>query len=147
MKRELSSQLYTPSTYFLGRYFSSMLLQIGYPLLTVLTLYWGLGFETHPDVFFLFLLFTTVASFVCCGQGFVVGVVVDDEDSGKVVNVLISTIFYMTSGGFFNIGTANPFVRFLCDISCLRLLQESLVRLFTEYLSEVTAPSGEVVFS
>jgi hypothetical protein len=52
----------------------------------VMFLYWSLGIKTEPEIFGMILLIALIGNFVFCGQGFVVGLLVDDEDASKIVN-------------------------------------------------------------
>mmetsp|Transcript_17415 Transcript_17415/g.26834 ORF Transcript_17415/g.26834 Transcript_17415/m.26834 type:complete len:129 (-) Transcript_17415:193-579(-) len=128
MKRELASKLYTPTTYIIGRFISSVLLQIGYPFIMVMFLFWGIGIETTPQTWGMIFLIAVAGNFVFAGQGFVVGLVVDNEDSCKIVNQLLAMVIFSTAGGVANIGTMNWLIKFLSKISPGRFVTESMTR-------------------
>lgn len=53
-KRELMNKMYTPTVYFFARVLSGMALQIFYPILMTLIVFWGLKCDTSAENFFLF---------------------------------------------------------------------------------------------
>ena len=53
-KRELMNKMYTPTIYFFARIFSGMVLQIFYPIIMTLIVYWGLKIDNSAENFFLF---------------------------------------------------------------------------------------------
>jgi len=46
MRRELANKMYSPTAYFLARYTSNMLLQILYPAIMIISLFWAVGIDT-----------------------------------------------------------------------------------------------------
>jgi hypothetical protein len=56
-KRELANKMYTPTTYFLGRFTSHLMLQVAYPITFVLAVFWGLDIDTSIENFSIFVLY------------------------------------------------------------------------------------------
>lgn len=52
-KRELMNKMYTPTVYFFGRILSGITLQIIYPIILVLIVYFGLKIDDSAENFFL----------------------------------------------------------------------------------------------
>jgi len=138
MRRELASKLYSPTAYFLGRFISNMLIQLAYPLIMVLIVFWALGIDTSQKNFWELLLFSFIGNMVCCGQGYAIGTLVDDEDASKICNFLIIMILLGTGGSIANIKNANWFVSSLSKISPSRLHCEALMRSLTNQVDDHT---------
>jgi len=71
--------MYTPTTYFFGRYISHLILQLFYPLTFVLIVFWGIDIDTSLQNFFLFIVFAMLLNLVNCGQGYFCGILTDNE--------------------------------------------------------------------
>jgi len=67
MKRELANKMYSPSAYFLGRYFSNILVQILYPMIMIIMLFWFIGIDTSSKNFLLFAIYGNLSNFIFCG--------------------------------------------------------------------------------
>jgi len=52
-KRELMNKMYSPTIYYFGRVASGMLIQVFYPIILNLILFWGLGISDSAKNFFL----------------------------------------------------------------------------------------------
>mmetsp|Transcript_416 Transcript_416/g.834 ORF Transcript_416/g.834 Transcript_416/m.834 type:complete len:133 (+) Transcript_416:1676-2074(+) len=128
MRRELASKMYTPTAYFLGRFISNMLIQLVYPLIMVLLVFWGLGIDTSQKNFWEIILFSFLGNFVFCAQGYTIGTLVDDEDACKIVNLLIVMVLLGTGGAIANIKDANWLITFLSKVSPSRMHCEALIR-------------------
>ena len=63
-KRELANKMYTPTTYFLGRYVSHLILQLIYPVTFVLIIFWGLSIDESFLNFCEFVLFAMLLNLV-----------------------------------------------------------------------------------
>uniref|UniRef100_A0A7S3FUI3 ABC-2 type transporter transmembrane domain-containing protein n=1 Tax=Strombidium rassoulzadegani TaxID=1082188 RepID=A0A7S3FUI3_9SPIT len=131
MVRELSSKMYTPTTSFLGRYISSMIVQVIYPAIIIFLLFWNVGIVTDLENFYMLFAYATLASFVFCGQGFLIGTLIANEDQASQINVLAIMILFATSGVLANINSFSPLLRFLVDYSPSRLNCEGIFRRVT----------------
>ena len=67
MKRELANKMYSPTAYFLGRFLSNMILQIFYPLIMILVLFWAAGIDESYENFLWMMAFGFMGNFVFCG--------------------------------------------------------------------------------
>jgi hypothetical protein len=74
MKRELANKMYSPTAYFLGRFTSNMILQVAYPLIMIMMLFWNIGIDTSRDNFLWLLAFGLMGNFIYCGQGYFIGI-------------------------------------------------------------------------
>lgn len=64
MKRELANKMYSPSAYFLGRYTSNVIMQVFYPMVMILILFWGVSINTDLDNFLWLTTFGLVGNFL-----------------------------------------------------------------------------------
>jgi hypothetical protein len=67
MKRELANKMYSPTAYFLGRFLSNMIIQIFYPMIMILILFWNIGIDTSRDNFLWLCAFGLMGNFIYCG--------------------------------------------------------------------------------
>lgn len=63
-KRELANKMYTPSTYFLGRFTSHLFLQLIYPITFVLAVFWCLEIDESFENFSIFVLYALLLNLV-----------------------------------------------------------------------------------
>lgn len=110
MKRELANKMYSPSAYFLGRYTSNVIMQIFYPMVMILILFWGVSINTSFDNFMWLTTFGLIGNFLFCGQGYFVGSVIEDETGAKLCNLLIIMVMFSTNGILCNTGSASAFI-------------------------------------
>ena len=74
MKRELANKMYTPSAYFLGRFLSNLILQMIYPFIMVIMLFWAMGIQNTSKQFILMSAFAATGNAVFCAQGYFLGI-------------------------------------------------------------------------
>lgn len=67
MKREFANKMYSPTAYFLGRFLSNMIIQIFYPMIMILILFWNVGIDTSTDNFLWMCAFGLMGNFIYCG--------------------------------------------------------------------------------
>lgn len=116
-KRELANKMYTPTTYFLARYSSHMVLQVFYPLILLVVLFWGLSIDTSFHNFAMFFLDVVGLNFVMCSQGYFCGVLTDNENGAQQINTFAILLFMLTSGGLGNLATFPTFIEWISYIS------------------------------
>ena len=75
--------MYTPTTYFWGRYLSNIILQIFYPLTTVIICFYGLSIDTSFENLGYFTLYALILNFTMCAQGYFCGCLSDNEEVSK----------------------------------------------------------------
>ena len=131
MKRELASKMYSPSAYFLGRLFSNILINLLYPWIIIVTLFWLVGLETSMQNLGWFFLFGSISNFVFCGQGYFLGIVFLDESSSRLMNFMFIMVFVCSNGVLCNLTTANWFVVALSHISPIRFNCEGFIRIMS----------------
>lgn len=102
MRRELASKMYSPTTYYLGRFTSNMILQLGYPFIMIMTLFWTLGIDTSFQNYYQLILVSFLGNFVFCAQGYTIGSLINDENQCKLVNILIAMVMFGTNGALAN---------------------------------------------
>jgi len=73
-RRELANQMYTPSTYFWGRFLSNLLIQIPYPVLYITCMYWGLGIEMTYYNYLSLVIYAILINYISCAQGYFAGI-------------------------------------------------------------------------
>ena len=138
MKRELANKMYSPTAYFLGRYLSTLVIQLLYPLIMLTLLFWMIGIDTSFDNLLWMVCYGVLSNYAFCGQGYFMGILVLNEDAVKVVNFLV-IMFWMTSNGVLaNLQTANWFIRGLSTISPMRYTTEGFLRRMTMQIPDLT---------
>jgi hypothetical protein len=111
MKRELASKMYTPTTYFLGRFLSNILVSLFYPVVMILFIFWGIGIEASLNNFMNIMAFGIASNFVYTGQGYFMGIWINNEINVKTMNMMFVMIFLTTNGVVCNLTTANWFIK------------------------------------
>ena len=76
-KREIMNKMYTPAIYYCARVISGMLLQIFYPIILTLVVYWGLAIDNSFENFFYYLTLSIEINLVGCALGYMAGVSFD----------------------------------------------------------------------
>lgn len=147
MKRELANKMYSPSAYFLGRYTSNLLLQTMYPIIMVVTIFWGIGINTSFENFRWMMAYGVISNYVFCSQGYFVGIAVDSEDGCKVVNMFIVLLFSTCNGVLANLKTANWFILGISWVSPARFGVEGFFRRCTQQLNDqfFSLPNGATI--
>jgi len=138
MQRELANKMYSPTAYYLGRFISNLIVQILYPLIMILILFWLIDIDTSLNNFLWFMAFGLLSNFVFCGQGFFLGIMVLDESSVKIINVLFVMVFLASNGVLCNLTTANWFIKGLSHISPNRFNTEGFVRRVITEIPDLT---------
>ena len=80
-KRETANKMYTPTTYFLGRVFSHLLLQLIYPITFVLIVFWGLSIDQSFTNFVVFIFYAMLLNLIMSAQGYFCGILSDEEET------------------------------------------------------------------
>eukprot|EP00347_Sterkiella_histriomuscorum_P018132 403346668 len=132
-KRELMNKMYTPTIYFFARVFSGMLLQIFYPILMTLIVYWGLKIDESAENFFLFFSLSIQINLVGCAMGYFCGVMFDDDNSARSLSTFMMLFFMLTSGALNNAGTYIPVIDQLQYVSPNRYSVEGFFRCMIRY--------------
>ena len=128
MKRELANKMYSPTAYFLGRFLSNMIIQIFYPMIMILILFWNLGIDTTQDNFLWLCAFGLMGNFIYCGQGYFIGIVVSDPGSAKLANLMVIMVMFCTNGVLCNMDSASVFIKFISTYSPSRYNCEGFFR-------------------
>lgn len=116
-KRELANNMYSPTVYFLARFLSHMILQTIYPLTFVLVVFWGLSIDESFENFGWFVLYALLLNLVNCGQGYLCGVLSDDEQVAQQLNTFAILLFMLTSGGLGSAADFPSFINWLSYVS------------------------------
>jgi len=141
MKRELASKMYTPTTYFLGRFCSNLMISLFYPVIMILFIFWGIGIEASNENFVLLMGFGILSNMVFCGQGYFMGIWINDEVSVKTMNMFFVMFWLTTNGVVCNLTTANWFIKGLAHISPLRFACEGITRTLVKQIPNLNAAS------
>lgn len=116
-KRERANAMYTPAAYYWGRFLSALILQLAYPLIFVLCVFFGLGIDeslaNFLDMFFVACLLT----FTMSAQGWFCGSLSDNEQVAQQTNTFIILIFMLTSGGLGSAASFPAFIKWVSYIS------------------------------
>ena len=76
--------------------------------------------------------FGCLSNVVFCGQGYFIGIWIDNEDGCKTVNSLVAMCWMAANGVLSNLTTANWFISGFAWISPFRYNCEAYVRIFTK---------------
>ena len=138
MCRELANKMYSPSAYFLGRFFSNLLIQFMYPAIMILVLFWLIDIDTDANNFLWFSAFGCLSNFIFCGQGYFLGILVLDESNVKIVNFMVIMFWISCNGVLANLTTANWFIKALGKISPMRFTCEGFVRTIIKQIPDLS---------
>ncbi len=131
-RRELGSKMYSPSTAFLGRFFSNMIIQVMYPGCVTLILFWALGINTSLENLAMTFVYAIATTCVFVGQGFTIGTIFENEDTAKQMNQMIIMLMFATSGIMNSATGSNAISNAITAVSPSRLSCEGVFRRFTE---------------
>lgn len=67
MKRELANKMYSPTAYFLGRYLSTLVIQLLYPLIMLTLLFWLIGIDTSFENLLWMICYGVLSNYAFCG--------------------------------------------------------------------------------
>jgi len=138
MQRELANKMYTPTAYFLGRYLSNIIVQILYPMIMILWLFWFISIDTSFENFIWFALYGNLSNFVFCGQGYFLGITFPDETNVKIINFMFIMVWIASNGVLCNLESANWFIRGISKISPTRFNCEGFLRRVTIQVPDYT---------
>ena len=79
-RREKANKMYTSTTYYFARFISNALLQLFYPISTVLILFWGLSIDNSFENISLFVVYAVTLNLVMISQGYFCGTLSDDKE-------------------------------------------------------------------
>ena len=67
MRRELANKMYSPTQYLLGRFISNMLIQMAYPVIMIVLMFWALEISTTAENFFWCIAYGMLSNMIFCG--------------------------------------------------------------------------------
>ena len=116
-KRESANQMYSPTAYFWGRITSNVLLQLFYPISTVLILFWGLSIDTSFQNFLMFMAYAMLLNVESIAQAYFCGTLTSDETAAQSINTMMILLFMLTSGGLGNVDSFPTVIKWISYIS------------------------------
>lgn len=128
MKRELANKMYSPTAYFLGRFISNMIVQIAYPTIMILIIFWNVGIDTSNQNLEWLFAFGLLGNFIYCAQGYFIGIVVNDPAAAKLTNLMVIMVMFTTNGVLCNMDSASAFISFISTYSPSRYNCEGFFR-------------------
>ena len=131
MQRELANKMYDSNAYFLARYTSNSIILFGWILIMVMIFFWSVGIVTSLDNFCWIMVYAVLGTLVFSGQGFFLGLVCE-ESNVRLMNLVLLMFWTTTNGILANLGTVNPLIKVLSNISPVRFASEGLYRHLTE---------------
>ena len=138
MKRELANKMYTPTAYYLGLYTSNLVLELLYPMMLILILFWNISIAETRHNFLSLAMFGILTNMVFSAQGYFLGIMILDDNSAKIVNLMFIMFFITASGIFVNLRTANWVVKAISNISPTRFNSEGLFRAVSQQIPDYT---------
>lgn len=97
-------------------------------MIMILVLFWNIGIDTSTENFLWLCAFGLMGNFIYCGQGYFVGIMVNESSSAKLTNLMIIMVMFCTNGVLCNTGTASPFIKFISTYSPSRYNCEGFFR-------------------
>ena len=137
-KRELANKMYTPSTYYFGKFFSHMILQLAYPFTFVLCVFWGLSISEKVTNFFMFVIYAGLLNLTMNAQGYFCGCMSDDEETAKQINTFMILLMMLTSGG---LGNVKAFPDWITGLSYLSPQRYACQGFFYRLIQHVPEPA------
>jgi hypothetical protein len=132
-KREIMNHMYSPSAYYFARTISGMLVQVIAPILSFLTIFFGLGIKITLDSCLHYLGTSLELTLVGCAIGYMCGLMFDDDNAARGICMFFTLIFMLVSGGLNNAGTYPPVIKQLQYISPNRYATELYFRVFSDF--------------
>ena len=128
LKRELANKMYHPTSYYLGRFISNQIFQVGYPVILILTLFFFLGIENSFKNFTLMMSYGLLSNWIFACQGYLLGTLIPEPDAVNTVNVIFIILMLMTNGIISNLKTTNIIIKVLSFLTPARFITEGLYR-------------------
>lgn len=139
-KREYANKMYTPTTYFWGRFLSNIILQLFYPISTVLITFYGLSVDESFENLLYFIAYAVILNLTMCAQGYWCGTLCSGEAAAQQVNTFMILLFMLTSGGLGNVDSFPTWIRWVSYISPQRYACEGFFYRMTEHIDN-SAPN------
>lgn len=130
-KRELMNKMYGPTVYFFARITSGMIVQIFYPIIMALLVFFVLKIDESAENFFRFLCLAIQINLVGCGLGYLAGVAFDNDDQARSLAVFLQLLFMLTAGGLNNASSYPVVIEQISYISPNRYAVEGFFRCVT----------------
>jgi hypothetical protein len=130
-KRELMNKMYSPTIYFLARFFSNLLLQLFYPLLFITCCIYGIGIELSATNILSLYGVGLLLNIQAVALAYLAGVSRDDEDSARLFITFYAMVAMLGCGILSNL-TSGWFVKLIGYISPMRYGCEIIVRRFLD---------------
>jgi len=137
MERELASKMYSPTAYFIGCFMSTLIVQFIHPVILFTGMFFCIGIDTSFQNYCWVMAYAQISNFLFCGQGYLLGILVTDENDVKLVNLLFLLTWTTGTGILCNLSTANWFVRGLSHVSPGRYNTEGFVRCLTRQVPDL----------
>ena len=128
MKRELANKMYSPTAYFFGCFLTNLMVQFIHPIIMVMMLYYTTSIAENKDNLMWFLAYAQISNFIFCGQGFFLGIMILDEDTAKLINLLFLMMWITGNGIMASAKHPNWFVNAIEHISPARFNCEGIFR-------------------
>jgi len=113
-KRETANNMYSSTVYFWGRFLSNAILQLFYPITSILFVFYGLDIDQSFSNLMMFIFYAVALNLSMVAQGYFCGVLSDSEEVSKQVNTFIILLSMLTSGG---LGNADAFPAYIMWVS------------------------------
>jgi len=155
LAREQSNGMYGVTSYYLGKFFSSMPIEIFFSFLISAISYWMIGLNNQePYRFFMFLLALELTSFAGGSLGLMLGCIFPNPEMAVSLAPIVVVPFMLFGGFYININSIPVWLRWLQYLSLYKWgFQALATNEFhdttyhcnpSEYVSD-TLPNGETV--
>lgn len=124
------NKMYTPGSYFFGRFFSHLILQLYAPVLMSVIIFFCLGVGYEFTMFLEFLITCVEINLVGCTLGYMFGVAFNLDEAARQLSSLAIIFFHVVSGAFATVASFPGFIRILSYISPNRYSVEIFFRIF-----------------
>merc|ERR1712065_97290 len=100
LQRERFAGTYHISAYYLAKIVSQVLINLLYPMICAIVVYWMAGLRNDAEIFFTY--FATMMLSCICAQSFGVAIATATLDVAKgVTSMIVILVSFMLVGGFF----------------------------------------------
>jgi len=109
--------MYSSTVYYWARLTSNTILQLFYPISSVLVIFYGLGISEKLQNLLMFILYAVVLNICMVCQGYFCGALCETDSTANQVNSMMMIIFMLCSGGLGNVTSFPAFISYFSYIS------------------------------
>ena len=144
-KRERANQMYTPFSYYFGRFISHLILQSFYPFVYVSITVFTLSIEPTLEIVGRIYAVAFMLNIVMAAQGWACSSISGEPMIGSAVNLIVIMLFMLTSGGLGSAAAFPIWIEWLTHVSPMRYGVEGFFRCLISNVPEANGQRDRVV--